>query len=71
MMSHRVLFTIFVTIVSLASVRAFQNKTPPAKQPAQTNRALNVREVASGLAPDGKGQLGRRHWHIELPKCVA
>ena len=56
-MTHRVLFTTILILISLGSVVAFQNKTPPAKQPVQSERALNVRQVASGLAPDGKGQL--------------
>jgi len=56
-MTYRVLFTIILILVSLGSVVAFQNKTPPATPPVQSDRALNVRQVASGLAPDGKGQL--------------
>src|SRR5262245_5523632 len=56
-MNHRVLFTTILILVSLGSVVAFQNKTPAAKQPAQSDRALNVRQLASGLAPDGRGQL--------------
>ena len=55
-MTRRVLFATIITAVSLAQVFAFQSKTqPPAS--AQAARALNVRQVASGVAPDGKGQL--------------
>lgn len=56
-MTRRVLFATIVAAVSLAQVFAFQSKTPPAPAAAQADRGLNVRQVSSGLAPDGKGQL--------------
>src|SRR5499426_845163 len=56
-MIHRVLYTTILTIVLMASGGAFQLQTTPAQEQAQSDRALNVRQVASGLAPDGRGQL--------------
>lgn len=54
-MTRRVLFAMILAAILLAQVFAFQNK--PASAPAQADRGLNVRQVASGVAPDGKGQL--------------
>ncbi len=52
-MTRRVLFALILAAIMLAQVFAFQSKPAP----AQGDRGLNVRQVASGLAPDGKGQL--------------
>jgi tetratricopeptide (TPR) repeat protein len=54
-MTRRVLLLTILATNSLLQVFAFQGKTQP--PPAQADRGLNVRQVASGVAPDGKGQL--------------
>lgn len=56
-MTRRVLSAITFAAISLAQVFAFQSKPAPAPAAAQTERGVNVRQVSSGVAPDGKGQL--------------
>jgi len=56
-MSRRVLWLTILAANSLLQVYAFQGKTQPTSAAAQADRGLNVRQVASGVAPDGKGQL--------------
>lgn len=56
-MTRRLLLALILAVLSLPPGYAFQSQTPPAPAPAQADRGLNVRQVASGLAPDGKGQL--------------
>ncbi len=56
-MTRRLFFALVLAVLLLPAVRALQSRTQTAAPPAQADRGLNVRQVASGLAPDGKGQL--------------
>lgn len=56
-MTRRILIALILVVLLLPPGYAVQRSKQTTGTPAGSDRGLNVRQVASGVAPDGKGQL--------------